>query len=46
MTNHIHIAGIFLLSVLAAEIFWHFLLRGIAGHYGNSEALSSLANLS
>ncbi len=46
MTHHVHIAGIFLLSVLAAEIFWHFLIRGFAAHHGNSTALQALANLS
>lgn len=45
METHIHIAGIFLLSVLAAEIFWHFLLRGVAAHHANSDAMQALANL-
>lgn len=45
MENHIHIAGFFLLSVLAAEIFWHFLIRGWAAHHAESPAAQSLANL-
>lgn len=45
MSNHIHIAGFFLLSVLAAEIFWHFLIRGVAAHHAESPAMQSLANL-
>jgi hypothetical protein len=43
--NHIHIAGFFLLSVLFAEIFWHFLIRGVAAHHADSPAWQSLANL-
>jgi hypothetical protein len=45
MENHIHIAGFFLLSVLAAEIFWHFLIRGVAAHHSESPAAQALANL-
>lgn len=46
MEKHVHIAGLFLLSVLAAEIFWHFLLRGVAAHHANSPAWQAIANLS
>jgi hypothetical protein len=45
MENHIHIAGYFLLSVLAAEIFWHFLIRGIAAHHADVPAMQALAGL-
>lgn len=45
MENHIHIAGFFLLSVLAAEIFWHFLIRGVAAHHSDNPAAQALANL-
>lgn len=45
MENHIHIAGFFLLSVLVAEIFWHFLIRGVAAHHSESPAAQALANL-
>lgn len=45
MSHHIHIAGFFLLSVLAAEIFWHFLLRGVAARHAESPAAQALANL-
>lgn len=43
--NHIHIAGFFLLSVLAAMIFWNFLIRGVAAHHSDSPAWQALANL-
>lgn len=45
MHHHVHIAGMFLLSVLAAEIFWHFLIRGIAAKHANSESMQALASL-
>ena len=45
MEHHVHIAGMFLLSVLAAEIFWHFLIRGVAAHHANSNAAQAIANL-
>lgn len=43
--NHIHIAGFFLLSVLAAMVFWNFLIRGVAAHHADSPAWQALANL-
>lgn len=43
--HHVHIAGIFLLSVLAAHIFWTFLIRGYAAHHANSPAAQAIANL-
>lgn len=45
MTHHVHIAGLFLLSVLAAEIFWHFLIRGVAANHADSPAAQAIANL-
>jgi len=45
MTHHVHIAGIFLLSVLFAMIFWHFLIHGWAAHHADSKAVQALANL-
>lgn len=45
MEKHVHIAGLFLLSVLVADIFWHFLIRGVAAHHGNSTFWQALANL-
>jgi hypothetical protein len=45
MEHHVHIAGMFLLSVLAANIFWNFLLRGFAAHHSNSPAAQAIANL-
>lgn len=45
MTHHVHIAGLFLLSVLAATIFWNFLIRGWSAHHANSPAVQALANL-
>lgn len=45
MHQHVHIAGLFLLSVLAAEVFWHFLLRGVAAKHASSPAAQALANL-
>jgi hypothetical protein len=45
MAHHVHIAGLFLLSVLAAEIFWHFLIRGVAANHADSPAAQALANL-
>jgi hypothetical protein len=45
MTHHVHIAGLFLLSWLAAELFWHFLIRGFLAHHANSPAAQGLANL-
>lgn len=45
MTHHVHIAGLFLLSVLAATIFWNFLIRGFTAHHANSPAAQALNNL-
>ena len=45
MENHIHIAGFFLLSVLAATVFWNFMIRGVAAHHAESPAWQALANL-
>lgn len=45
VAHHVHIAGLFLLSVLAAEIFWHFLIRGVAANHADSPAAQALANL-
>lgn len=45
MDTHVHIAGIFLLSVLAANIFWNFLLRGVAAHHADSPAAQAIAGL-
>lgn len=45
MENHVHIAGFFLLSVLAATIFWNFLIRGVAAHHSENPAMQALANL-
>lgn len=45
MENHIHIAGFFLLSVLAANLFWNFLIRGVAAHHADSPAMQALAGL-
>ena len=45
MHHHVHIAGLFLLSVLAANIFWNFLIRGYTAHHANSNAAQALANL-
>jgi hypothetical protein len=45
MNHHVHIAGIFLLSVLFAEIFWSFLIRGAAAHHPDSPSVQALVNL-
>lgn len=45
MTHHVHIAGLFLLSVLAATIFWNFLIRGFTANHANSPAAQALSNL-
>jgi hypothetical protein len=45
LTNHVHIAGLFLLSVLAANIFWNFLIRGWSANHADSPAVQALANL-
>jgi hypothetical protein len=45
MENHIHIAGFFLLSVLAANIFWNFLIRGVAAHHADSAPAQAIASL-
>lgn len=43
MNHHVHVAGLFILTVIAINIASHYLVRTVAANHSDNPVLSGLA---